>query len=79
MRLIGGVNITEGRLEVCVDGLWGTVCNDGVNEGDKFDKNAARVVCRQLGFPESSKLFQIIISFACINDYSLYLHQPYQR
>ena len=51
--------MTEGRLEICVNGHWGTVCNDGVNDGDMFDKNAARVVCRQLGFPESSKFFQI--------------------
>lgn len=56
MRLVGSANMTEGRLEICVNKLWGTVCNDGVREGDKFDKNAARVVCRQLGFPESSKL-----------------------
>ena len=54
VRLVGSVNMTEGRLEICANGLWGTVCNDGVNEGDS---NAARVVCRQLGFPESSKLF----------------------
>ena len=38
--------MTEGRLEICVGELWGTVCNDG------FDINAAQVVCRQLGFQE---------------------------
>ena len=50
------VNNTEGRLEICLNEVWGTVCNDGMNERDPFDRNAARVVCRQLGFPEDSEL-----------------------
>lgn len=36
-------NHLVGRLEVCVNEEWGTVCNNG------FDTNAAIVVCRQLG------------------------------
>ena len=34
----------SGRLEVFFQGRWGTVCDDD------FNNNAARVVCRQLGF-----------------------------
>ena len=54
MRLIGSVNMTEGRLEICVNDYWGTVCNDHrISDDRPFDRNAAIVVCRQLGFPES--------------------------
>ena len=44
IRLVGGSTNREGRVEVCMDGRWGTVCN-------KSQKGIAGAVCTRLGFP----------------------------
>ena len=48
VRLVGGSNANEGRIEVFFNNVWGSVCMNGFNEKE------AGVVCRQLGFPSSN-------------------------
>ena len=43
VRLTHSDSDTKGRLEVCYDGFWGSVCEDD-------DDIIAVVVCRQLGY-----------------------------
>ena len=43
LRLVGGTNPAEGRVEICINNAWGTVCDDG------FSREDALVVCRQVG------------------------------
>ena len=44
IRLVGGADQYEGRVEICFNETWGTIC-DG-----SWSTNDANVACRQLGF-----------------------------
>ena len=44
VRLAGSSYSTIGRLELCLNGTWGTICSIS------FDDKDATVVCKQLGY-----------------------------
>ena len=44
IRLVEGATTNQGRVEICINSVWGTVCDDGWGRLD------ANVVCKQLGY-----------------------------
>ena len=51
VRLAGSNYTNRGRIEICINNEWGTVCDD------RFGSSDARVVCRQLGY-SSGNIYQ---------------------
>ena len=49
IRLMGGNSYNQGRLEVCVNSAWGSVCDSA----GLFTSDEANVACRQLGILQS--------------------------
>jgi len=54
IRLRGGSNSSEGRVEICNNNVWGTVCDDFWGTPD------ANVACRQLGFASTGNTVTFI-------------------
>lgn len=49
VRLVNGRMPSEGRVEICFNGNWGTICHYGWSQAN------AAVVCSQLGYPSEGK------------------------
>ncbi len=59
-----GATIREGRVEVCSDGRWGTVCGEGWTNED------AGHVCSRLGYPPTSK--SLILRYSSASKSAIY-------
>ena len=60
IRLVGGSNSLEGRIELCNNNAWGTVCDD------LFGTPDANVACRQLGLSGTGILRLRLVIYLCI-------------
>ena len=49
VHLADGDISQEGRLEVCLGGVWGSVCRDG------WDQTDAHTLCRQLNLGDGGQ------------------------
>lgn len=57
IRLVGGPTPNQGRVEICLNGAWGTVCDDD------FGSSEAMVICRQLGYTDLEHSVPFIRAF----------------
>ena len=65
VRLVNGDNQYEGRVEVCINNGWQTICDNS------WSSNDAIVICKQLGYAYSgcklynndSELHLIIVNY----------------
>ena len=53
--------LSVGRVEVCLGGRFGTICDTGTI----FDDNDASVVCQQLGFSRYGESEGVALFIAC--------------
>ena len=44
VQLVDGPSLNEGRVLLCINGVWGTLCNSGI------DYNDVKVICHELGY-----------------------------
>ena len=61
VRLRGGQNSSEGRVEICFNNQWGTVCDDSWSTSD------GNVVCRQLGFSPNGNIVYCHLTGCFVN------------
>lgn len=50
LRLADGPSVNEGRVEVCYNGVWGSICDSS------WTTTEANIVCKTLGHQEYGEL-----------------------
>ena len=60
IRLENGTTVLEGRVEICINNAWGSVCDS------TFSEDEANVICNQIGYPYNGE--HISLTFNLINN-----------
>ena len=60
VRLVDGSTPNEGRVEVCRNQAWGTICGDSY-----WGSDDANVVCGQLGYLQRGEIY--CTNYTCMN------------
>ena len=68
LQLRGGATSQQGRVEMCYERQWGTVCDD------LWGTNDAKVACRQLGFSSYGILHNLLLLYQ--NELDMYISVP---
>ena len=45
VRLVGGLLAYEGNVEICINGIWSTICDSG------WSNNDVKLACAKAGYP----------------------------
>lgn len=63
VRLVDGPSTTEGRVEVCINETWSTVCDN------RWSTTDANVVCGQLGHLNRGKFVSRLCSSCLVHSF----------
>ena len=72
IRMVGFARGNDGRVDICIDGRWGSICDEGWSTVD------AQVACTQLGFSSEGSCYHLHSksfnskTLLCNNDTKLY-------
>lgn len=64
VRLVGGTTSHEGRVEICINQVWGSICSNIIHYYYYYYYNfdaVGKIVCRQLGHLELGKKVAIVL------------------
>ena len=66
---MNGSNVLEGRVELCINNAWGTVCTDSISEDD------VEVICRTAGqLPPGMFQKVLLADITDINNIDIIVH-----